>query len=128
MGLLDVKLSEKFEVDTIPETPVAVVETLTPDESDVEKARNTLSGLIDSGESAISEILRIADSTETPRAYEVAGQLIKTVADVAKDLVAIQKKTQVAEKPTGKQTNIFVGSTKELLQLLKNPPAEENIG
>ena len=122
MGITDDKLSEKFEVTTIPEV-VVEVETLANNDSDIEKARSTYRGLIDDGETAIKDILHIAANTESPRAYEVAGQLIKAVSEVAKDLVAAQKGREKAAASTDidKQTNIFVGSTKELLHLLKHP-------
>ena len=127
MGITDDKLSEKFEVTTIPEV-VVEVETLTDEDSDIEKARSTYRGLIDDGEGAIKDILHIAANTESPRAYEVAGQLIKTVSEVAKDLVAARKNQQKSTKTDiDKQTNIFVGSTKELINLLKNPPEDAEV-
>ena len=121
MSVTDVKLSEKFDIEPIQEVVVEVT-AKTPDESDQDRARTTLQGLIDKGEEAVNGILRIADVTESPRAYEVAGQLIKTVSEVAKDLVAIQKKVPVS---IGKQTNVFVGSTKDVMKMIRDNPEPE---
>ena len=124
MSITDEKLSEKFEVATIPEEPDVEIVVASTEDSDHEKARKTLSGLIDSGETAVAGILNIADSTESPRAYEVAGQLIKAVSEVAKDLVAIQKQKEKGGTQIGKQTNVFVGSTKDLLRAMREEQAE----
>ena len=79
--------------------------------------------LIDKGNEAIDGLLHIAKNSDHPRAYEVAGQLIKTVSDTAKDLLEVQKRKKELEK-TDKpkiqtQNNLFVGSTHELLKAMK---------
>ena len=77
---------------------------------------------------AVEEILRIAVVSEHPRAYEVAAQLIKTITDSSKDLLALQKIKKdvegVKRAPIGTQNNLFVGSTNELLRALKKQQQE----
>ena len=123
------KLDEKFDV--VPTTPkeIVVAPKDITDIDDVEKARETLHGLIDKGSEAIDGILNIAKNSEHPRAYEVAGQLIKTMSDVAKDLVEVKKKTTDMETKSSQkintQNNVFVGSTHELMKMLKGQPIQD---
>lgn len=117
-------LDEKFEVEKTEIVPADVKEFIPED--DTEKARETLHSLIDKGQDAIEGILTIAKTSDHPRAYEVVGQLIKTVSDVAKDLVDVKKKKHDMEKADnqtkiGVQNNMFVGSTHDLMKMLKNP-------
>jgi hypothetical protein len=117
------ELDKKFDVTPIIPEVHSVVKFEVTD--DTEKARETLHTLITKGNDAIDGILNIAKNSDHPRAYEVAGQLIKTVSDVAKDLVDIQKTKQELERKTqaqqiGTQNNVFVGSTHELMKMLKN--------
>ncbi len=71
----------------------------------------------------VDGILHIAKNSDHPRAYEVAGQLIKTVSDAAKDLLEVQKRKKDIEKEDKPkiqtQNNLFVGSTHELLKAMK---------
>ena len=91
-------------------------------DADTKIAREALQGLITKGSNAVDEILNIARQSEHPRAYEVAGQFIKTVSEVAKDLLVLQKIQKeletVATPKIGTQNNIFTGSTAELLKAL----------
>ena len=117
------ELDKKFDVTPITPEVHSVVKFEVTD--DTEKARETLHTLITKGNDAIDGILNIAKNSDHPRAYEVAGQLIKTVSDVAKDLVDIQKTKQELERKTqaqqiGTQNNVFVGSTHELMKMLRN--------
>lgn len=116
------ELDDKFQVETVTKVEVSKVESV-PIEDDAEHARKTLHTLIDKGNEAIDGILNIAKSSDHPRAYEVAGQLIKTVSDTAKDLLEVQKRKkdlQKDEQPKVQtQNNLFVGSTHELLQIMK---------
>lgn len=97
-------------------------------EDDAAHARQTLRDLIDKGNEAIDGILHIAKNSDHPRAYEVAGQLIKTVSDTAKDLLEVQKQKKELEKQDKPkiqtQNNLFVGSTHELLKAMKNANKE----
>lgn len=94
-------------------------------EDDYQLARATLRKLIVKGEDTLDEMINLAKNSEHPRTYEVAGQLIKTMSDVAKDLLELQKKVKDLnsenDKPSiGTQNNVvFAGSTTELMKLLK---------
>jgi len=93
-------------------------------ETDYEYTRGNLYSLIEKGQQAISDILDVAQQSDSPRAYEVAGQLIKNVADVSDKLIDLQQKMKKLneEEPKGPKnvTNaLFVGSTSELQKLLK---------
>ena len=96
-------------------------------DDDYEYARNNLKGLIESGKSAMENIVYLAKEGESPRAYEVVGQLIKTLADTNKDLLDLGKKAREAKgKDTAQQSqnivtnnSLFVGSTAELQKLIK---------
>ena len=85
--------------------------------------------MIKKGQTAVDDIMGIARQSDHPRAFEVTGQLIKTVAETAKDLLALQKQKKdlirpeagEAPKQIGTQNNIvFSGSTNDLLKMLKN--------
>ena len=93
-------------------------------QQDYELTRAQLHSLVIKGQQAIDGILDVADASNHPRAYEVAGQLIKNVADVADKLLDLQKKMKdIDEKPkltpTTVNNSLFVGSTAELSKLLK---------
>jgi len=97
---------------------------------DYEYTRGNLYSLIEKGQEAINGILELAQETDQPRAYEVAGQLIKSVADATDKLLDLQKKLKdIEETKDGKSTTnvtnaLFVGSTAELSKLLKQTKAE----
>jgi len=93
---------------------------------DYEYTRANLYSLIEKGQEAINGIMELAGESASPRAYEVAGQLIKSVADTTDKLADLQKKLKDLEEDNSKSgpnsvTNnaVFVGSTSELLKLLK---------
>ena len=92
---------------------------------DYEYTRANLYSLIEKGQEAINGIMELAGEGGSPRAYEVAGQLIKNVADTTDKLIDLQKKLKEVEEDTTKTTNnvtnnaVFVGSTSELSKLLK---------
>ena len=92
---------------------------------DYEYTRANLYSLIEKGQEAINGIMELAGEGGSPRAYEVAGQLIKSVGDVTDKLIDLQKKLKDVEEETVKTTNnvtnnaVFVGSTSELSKLLK---------
>ena len=92
-------------------------------DDDYEYARNNLKGLIENGKNVIENIMYLAKEGESPRAYEVAGQLIKTIADTNKDLLDLSKKVKDVKKDeekakeqgvTNVNNTLFVGSTAEL--------------
>ena len=94
---------------------------------DYKDVRDNLHHIIDSGQVAIDGILRVASEGESPRAYEVVSQLIKSVSDANKDLIDLHKKMKDIKKEdpdsqhAGTITNntLFVGSTKELQDMVK---------
>jgi len=93
-------------------------------ESDYEYTRGQLYNLIEKGQEAINGILDVAQNSDHPRAYEVAGNLIKNVADISDKLMDLQKKVkEVSEEkqrgPTNVTNAMFVGSTSELQKMLK---------
>ena len=113
-----------IEVEKKESKEVVVPEDKDPD-IDFETGRKNLFQLIDKGNEAIDGILGLAKEGEHPRAYEVAGQLIKTVSEVSQNLLDLQEKLKkikdVPEKGPKNVTNaLFVGSTTELTKLLKN--------
>ena len=94
-------------------------------EKDYEYTRGNLYSIIEKGQEAINGILELAQDSEMPRAYEVAGQLIKSVSDATDKLMDLQKKLKdvneesVAKGPTNVTNALFVGSTSDLSKLIK---------
>ena len=94
-------------------------------EKDYEYTRGNLYSIIEKGQEAINGILELAQESEMPRAYEVAGQLIKSVSDATDKLMDLQKKVKEVneeEKTKGPSTvnnALFVGSTAELAKMIK---------
>ena len=101
-------------------------------EKDYKYTRGQLYSIIEKGQEAINGILELAQESEMPRAYEVAGQLIKNVADATDKLMDLQKKLKDVneeEKTKGPSTvnnALFVGSTSELSKLLKAQTKKED--
>lgn len=92
-------------------------------ENDFDYARDNIKSLIDNGSDAIDEIIKIAKAGDNPRAFEVVSLLLKTVADMNKDLIDLYQKTKIAKKEdvtVNNTTNnsIFVGSTSQLQDLI----------
>ena len=109
-------IKEKTQVVKLPERSENI-------ETDYRYARENLYGLVERGQDAIEGILQLSKETEHPRAYEVAGQLIKTVWETAEKLIDLQqklKKLEDEEQKVGTQHNhLYVGSTSELQKFLK---------
>tara|TARA_R110002012_G_scaffold286943_1_gene478916 strand:- start:111 stop:527 length:417 start_codon:yes stop_codon:yes gene_type:complete len=98
---------------------------------DYEYTRGNLYSIIEKGQEAINGILELAQESEMPRAYEVAGQLIKSVSDATDKLMDLQKKLKDVEEDTQKgPTNVtnalFVGSTADLTKMLKDAQKSQN--
>ena len=138
------KLNETFNVsgeivstENLKEVEVSVEskskESLSVDDikKDYDYTRANLYSLIEKGQEAINGILDLARESEMPRAYEVAGQLIKNVSDATDKLMDLQKKLKDVEEikqtkgPTNVTNALFVGSTAELAKLLKNKNLDE---
>jgi hypothetical protein len=130
MKKINEKLSEIFDVEPIKIEPtkqeIVPVESDNSVETDTEFARKNIRELIQKGGNAIDDLLQVAKHSESPRAYEVAANLIKNLSDLNKDLLEVQKRKKdlVADKPGSKDVNIdkavFVGSTAELMKLIKS--------
>lgn len=129
------KLNEVFDVsneivESESEIVESKVETIASSVEDIRKdyeyTRGNLYSIIEKGQEAINGILELASESEMPRAYEVAGQLIKNVSDATDKLMDLQKKLKDIEEtkqvrgPTNVTNALFVGSTAELSKLLKN--------
>ena len=133
MNKINQNLSEIFDVEPLEVKPkesqmVEVVEASQNDdaEADFAFARKNVKDLIKQGSAAVGNILKVAKASEHPRAYEVAATMLKTMADMNKDLLDMQKKRQdlnPASKPEAQQINVdkdvFVGSTAELIKQIK---------
>ena len=129
MSKINDKLNEVLDiandvtVEEVKKTLPAVPEDKDPD-IDFETGRKNLYNLLDKGNEAIDGILELAKEGEHPRAYEVAGQLIKTVSEVSQNLLDLQDKLkkvkEIPEKgPKNVPNALFVGSTTELQKMLK---------
>ena len=103
--------------------PPKKVETQDQVQDDYEYARGNLYQLVDKGQEAVNGALDLAMSSDHPRAYEVAGQLIKHVGDVADKLMALQKDKKNVKEESAKKVvtnnSLFVGSTADLQKMLK---------
>ena len=101
-------------------------------QKDYEYTRGNLYSIIEKGQEAINGILELAQESEMPRAYEVAGQLIKSVSDATDKLMDLQKKLKDVEEekaskgPNTVNNSLFVGSTAELAKMLKSVNLEDN--
>ena len=126
------------EIETTPVEPIVEkkIENIRSQSEDIKKdyeyTRGNLYSIIEKGQEAINGILELAQESEMPRAYEVAGQLIKNVADATDKLLTLQQKLKdVSEEkdlkgPTTVNNALFVGSTAELQKLLKQKPQKDN--
>mgnify|MGYP001219027482 CR=1 FL=1 len=127
-------LNDTFNTDPVEDTDIVKdekrknqIQKLTDDVSkDYDYTRGNLYSLIEKGQEAINGIMEVAGETASPRAYEVAGQLIKSVADTTDKLADLHKKVKEIEEDNPKQQNtvtnnaLFVGSTSELSKMLKD--------
>ena len=128
-------LDETFDIEStiVPSEKVGITPEQKPDrltKSDIDKdyeyTRGNLYSIIEKGQEAINGILELAQDSEMPRAYEVAGQLIKSVSDATDKLMDLQKKLKDVEEetkvkgPSTVNNALFVGSTAELQKLLKS--------
>jgi hypothetical protein len=93
-------------------------------EKDYEYTRANLYSLIEKGQETLNGIMELAEETQSPRAYEVAGQLLKSVADTTDKFLKLQKDLKDIKEEQKGPTNVtnnamFVGSTAELQKMLK---------
>ena len=135
------KLDKTFNVaaEVVKEEKAEVIPREKPDRltkdditKDYEYTRGNLYSIIEKGQEAINGVLELAQETETARAYEVAGQLIKSVSDATDKLMDLQKKLkdvneeQKSKGPSTVNNALFVGSTAELTKLLKSQNRDLN--
>tara|TARA_B100000282_G_scaffold80499_1_gene55930 strand:+ start:9951 stop:10367 length:417 start_codon:yes stop_codon:yes gene_type:complete len=122
------KSDEKVEIMKSEVIPERSKDDVT---KDYEYTRGNLYSIIEKGQEAINGILELAQESDQPRAYEVAGQLIKSVSDATDKLMDLQKKLKevnAEEKEKGPSTvnnALFVGSTAELAKMLKSGLKED---
>ena len=100
--------------------------------NDYEYTRGNLYSIIEKGQEAINGILELAQESDMPRAYEVAGQLVKSVSDATDKLMDLQKKLKDVEEesvqkgPSTVNNSLFVGSTADLAKMLKEATKAQN--
>ena len=126
-------VDDVVETEVVKQSPKEVVKPTIDDvKKDYDYTRGNLYSIIEKGQEAINGILELAQESEMPRAYEVAGQLIKNVADATDKLMDLQKKLKDVEEdktskgPSTVNNALFVGSTAELAKMLKSGLQEEN--
>ena len=124
--------TSSIEVSTTPENGGIkrqdALKNVTNDvDKDYDYTRANLYSLIEKGQESLNGILELAGESASPRAYEVAGQIIKSVADTTDKLMELQKKVKEIDEDKQKTTNnnvtnnaLFVGSTSELSKMLKD--------
>ena len=123
-------IDNNIEVSTTPEGGCLkrqdALKNVTDDvDKDYEYTRSNLYSLIEKGQESLNGIMELAGESASPRAYEVAGQIIKSVADTTDKLMELQKKVKEVDEDKGKTTQVtnnavFVGSTSDLSKMLKD--------
>jgi hypothetical protein len=128
---LDPMTDKSMELTTIPESINSNKDI--DQEDDYQLARQTMRKLLMKGETTLDELIELSKNSEHPRTYEVAGQFMKTMSDVSKDLLNLQKqvkelKADDPQQKIGTQNNVvFAGSTAELFKALKQNKDNGNI-
>ena len=121
----DKSLADIFDINPIGTqslpAPIVVQSDI---DSDFEFARNNIRELAEKGKAAVDNILQVASATDHPRAYEVAANLLKSMADINKDLIELQKKKRdlMPQKEQPQITvdkAVFIGSTSDLIKQIK---------
>lgn len=132
--IIEEKFEEIFNLPPMDDIEGEIVEeektTVTTAENndvdtDYEYARANLYGLIESGSNALNDLVEVAGQSQSPRAYEIVSQLIKTLTDANKDLLEVQSKVKKLKEETNKGpsnvTNaLFIGNTTELQKMIKD--------
>lgn len=110
---------EPIEVSS-ESVPVLVTD---PIQDDASFARENIRELISKGNDAMDNLLHVAKESEHPRAYEVAANMLKNLAEMNKDLLEIQKRKRDLEPKKNNDVNIdkavFIGSTEDLIKMIK---------
>ena len=118
------KKEEKNPLEIAKEPPVPVAPQNDDVDTDFDTGRGELYKLLEKGNEAIDGILALAKEGEHPRAYEVAGQLIKSQSEIAQNLLDLQDKLKKikdikGDVPKNVTNALFVGSTTELQKMIK---------
>jgi hypothetical protein len=134
LGLRPLEEAKEAELPvTIQEPETAVVRQLSASDDDetvkdIEQARSNIKNIIEQGDDALREMIELAKQSESPRAYEVASTLMKTLLDANKDFVEMSTKKKYAKDEIDRpkeaaQTNVtnnnLIVSTADLLRMLK---------
>ena len=132
-------LNDAFDVSNdivqpeVVEKKIDKIKALADDiKKDYDYTRGNLYSIIEKGQEALNGVLELAQESEQPRAYEVAGQLIKSVSDATDKLMDLQKKLKDVEEdkvtkgPSTVNNALFVGSTAELAKMLKDGLGKDN--
>ena len=123
---LNTDYNKSVEIEASPKPTIVKPQGDIDIEKDYKYTRGQLYSIIEKGQEAINGIMEVAGETASPRAYEVAGQLIKSVADTTDKLADLHKKVKDIEADNPKTQNtvtnnaLFVGSTSELSKMLKD--------
>jgi len=123
--------NDVVETEVVKEKIEKVKDSVDDINKDYEYTRGNLYSIIEKGQEALNGILELAQESEMPRAYEVAGQLIKNVADATDKLMKLQKELKDVNEesvkgPTNVTNALFVGSTADLAKLLKSESKKDN--
>jgi len=118
------KIAESLDLEPMEQQPVEVVPEIISSnvQDDFDFARANMVNIIEKGQEALNDILSVAQQSQQPRSFEVVSDLIRTIAQTNKDLLELSKQKKEIEKTDGPKTvnnNLFVGSTSELLKMLK---------
>ncbi len=122
---IDDALDIETSIVEVEESPKPVLKSeVTDTKKDYDYTRGNLYSLIEKGQEALNGVLELAQESDSARAYEVAGQMIKSVGDTTDKLIDLQQKMkELDEQPNKGPTNVtnalFVGSTAELSKLIK---------
>lgn len=112
-------------------TPIEEVQKVKSNsvDDDFQYARGNLISIIEKGQEALNGMLEVAQMSQHPRSYEVAATIIKTLSDANKDLMELSKRRKELERddsgnPSTVNNNLYLGSTSDLLKLLKDKSSE----
>lgn len=118
-----------FPIETSSNQPAIINDDV---QDDTNYARQNIKDLIEKGNNAIDNLLKVAIESEHPRAYEVASGLIKNLSDLNKDLLELQKRKKDLQPKQADQSNnlnidkaVFIGSTTDLIKMLKQSKKEQ---
>lgn len=136
MNEFEKSMEDVFDIEVSPEEKVskpAPPAKKDDPEKDYEYTRGHLYNLIEKGQEAVQGALEVAQESGHPRAYEVAVNAMKQVADTTDKLLDLQKKMKDLDAPTKRETNnttnnLFVGSTADLQKMLKQINKSEESG